>query len=1002
MDGRVAFHAGTPSGRVFVTRDGSVVYSLRGARRGDDASSAPGWVLRETLLGGGLRPRGAERTPALASFFLGNDPSCWREALPTYGSVEVGEPWPGVGVSVRLSEGHVEKLFRLSPGVSEAAIAVRLEGARSLRLGGDGALVAETGLGEVTLSAPVAYQQTPSGRRSVAVEYTLSGDHYGFRLGRRDPGLPVVIDPILNASYFGGSDGEDVNGMAIDPATGNVYIVGTTASTNLPYVEDAVQSIPNDSFVALFRGDLSAIGQTTYLGGSGQDFARAVAVNPTTGEVIVAGSTDSPDFPYTTNGAQSSNAGKWDAFVTRLEPNLLAMDLSSYYGGTEDERFVVALAVHPTTGRIYLTGETASTSLPFTTGGGQPSPAGGGEVFVAAFDKTLGSIVQGTFYGGSGNDFPAAMTVDAANSGVLVAGTSNSTSLPNTFGSGQPSYSGGAYDAFVTLFSLDLSQNQRSLYLGGSGWDGALALALHPGSGDLYVAGRTDSPDLLGRIGGAQPNRAPGTGDDFFLARLNPALTLVKQATYLGGSGFDDPCAVAVEPLSGDVFVAGYTRSHDFPGASGGAQPILRGFADAVVGRLNAELTSLLQSTYFGGLGEEIPRGAAIHPTSGALLLAGVTQSADLPQASGGILRSLSGTSDGFLARISPDLTGAASLQAAVPVGLVADPAVTFYSNGNGVFEPGEVVTLQTSWKNVTHTGFGATGQGLTLSGPAPGAYFLTDDAADYGSLPPGGAAGCAASNDCYAAAITQPTTRPSTHWDATLEESLSTTDRKVWSVHLGNSFADVLRTHPFYVKIETLLHNGVTGGCSPTGYCPSQPVTRDAMAIFIAKVVAQGVVNIPTHGEIDGVAYDCAPGGTSLFTDVQSTDPFCKHVHFLAFWGVTRGCATDRFCPSAPVDRASMAAFLVRGLLGGASVPAAVDPDPVTGRYYNCQSLGPDVFFTDVPRTDPFCAPIHYLWARGFIAGCGATTYCPGDPVTRDAMAKFLVNTYDLKLYGP
>ena len=330
------------------------------------------------------------------------------------------------------------------------------------------------------------------------------------------------------------------------------------------------------------------------------------------------------------------------------------------------------------------------------------------------------------------------------------------------------------------------------------------------------------------------------------------------------------------------------------------------------------------------------------------------------------------------------------------------DPAVIFYSNGNGVFEPGEVATLQTSWKNVTHTGFDATGQVLTLSGPAPGAYFLTDDLALYGSLSPGGTAGCAATNDCYAASITQPTSRPSTHWDASLEESLDTTDGKVWSVHVGNSFSDALRTHPFYVKIETLLHNGVTGGCSPTSYCPSQTVTRDQMAIFLAKVVAQAVANIPTQGKIDGNSYDCSPGGASLFTDVQPTDPFCKHVHYLAYWGVTKGCTTSQFCPSAQVDRSSMAAFLVRGLLGGALVPVVRNSDAVTGRSYNCQSATPNVFFMDVPQTHPFCAPIHYLWARGFIGGCGADTYCPAGLVTRDAMAKFLANTFDLKLYGP
>jgi hypothetical protein len=54
------------------------------------------------------------------------------------------------------------------------------------------------------------------------------------------------------------------------------------------------------------------------------------------------------------------------------------------------------------------------------------------------------------------------------------------------------------------------------------------------------------------------------------------------------------------------------------------------------------------------------------------------------------------------------------------------------------------------------------------------------------------------------------------------------------------------------------------------------------------------------------------------------------------------------------------------------------------------------------VPATDPFCKHVHYLWARGIVSGCGATAYCPASPVTRDAMAKFLANAFDLQLYGP
>jgi hypothetical protein len=1003
LDVRVAFEAGIPSGRVFVMRDGSIVHSLQSEKadgRREPVSAPPaarfGWALRETFLGEGLEPRGAERTSAHVSSFVGDDPACWRESLPTYASVDLGLPWRGIRVTLRLNEGRVEKLFRLDPGISAGAIAVRVDGARSLRLSAGGELVAETELGEVTLSAPVAYQESAAGRRTISASYGLSENRYGFRLGTHDPALPVVIDPIVRTTYVGGSGGDTISGMMVNPSTGDVYVVGTTGSTDLPYTTGAAQSTPDDTFVAKLTGDLTAYYQTTYLGGSKSDKGTAVALNPKNGEIVVAGTTLSTDFPATSAAHQSFNAGKSDAFVARLGADLSSLLGASYIGGTQDELTIASVAVHPTTGQIFVVGETNSTDVLYAGAGSAQATSGGGyDAFVAGFDATLASVYV-TYYGSTGTEIPISIAIDTANAGVLICGQSNSTALPNTFGSGQPGNSGGFSDAFVALFDLALTLTKRTTYLGGSGWDVARAMAIDPASGDLYVAGRTDSLDLVGRIGGAQPNRGEGS-NDFFVARLDPSLTLVKQTTYLGGGNTDEARAIAVHSGTGDVLVAGYTASDDFPGSAAGSRDRLRGRGDAVVARLSVDLTHLLQSSYLGGLGDDAANALATFLT-GDVFLAGSTTSPDLPQAQS----VSSGISDGFVARISPDLVALPSALAAAPVGLAVDPSPTFYSNGNGVLEPNEKAAVRSSWKNFTHTAFDGTGEATFLSGPAPGAYFLTDDLATYGSLAPGQSVPCTAGSDCYEILVTQPTTRPATHWDATLQESFSTGDVKAWSVHVGNSFADVPRTHPFYAKIETLLHNGVTGGCSTTSYCPSQAVTRDQMAIFLAKTIAGGAANIPTRGKIDGSPYDCSSGGVSLFADVQPTDSFCKHVHYLAVWGVTRGCTPNQYCTAPPVDRGSMAAFLVRSILIGTPIPTQRNSDPVTRRTYSCNPASPDLFFTDVPATDPFCAPIHYLWARGLVSGCGADTYCPAGLVTRDAMAKFLVNTFDLKLYGP
>jgi S-layer homology domain len=175
-------------------------------------------------------------------------------------------------------------------------------------------------------------------------------------------------------------------------------------------------------------------------------------------------------------------------------------------------------------------------------------------------------------------------------------------------------------------------------------------------------------------------------------------------------------------------------------------------------------------------------------------------------------------------------------------------------------------------------------------------------------------------------------------------------------------------------------------------------------MAIFIAKGIAHVGAYVPTTGTLNGVPYNCVSAGTSLFSDVAPTDIFCKHVHYLAAQNVTLGCTSGKYCPNDLVTRDAMASFIAKAIVapaGGPGVPMTYT-DPGTGRSYSCDAGSPNLHFTDVPVSNPFCKHIHYLWAKNVVAGCGATTYCPSDPVARDAMAKFLANGFGLQLYGP
>ena len=328
-------------------------------------------------------------------------------------------------------------------------------------------------------------------------------------------------------------------------------------------------------------------------------------------------------------------------------------------------------------------------------------------------------------------------------------------------------------------------------------------------------------------------------------------------------------------------------------------------------------------------------------------------------------------------------------------------------SDGDGVLEPGETGQVRPNWENPTELAIAATSTASALTGPAGAAYSTPDTANDYGQITQKTIGNCAVTLNCFAMFVSAPGTRPAQHWDANFVETMSTREgAKAWKLHIGDSFTDVPRGFTFYKKIETVFHNGITLGCTPTTYCPNDNVPRDQMAIFIARAVAHGGGNVPTSGVINGHAYNCGAGGVSLYVDVAPTAPACKSIHYIASKNVTTGCDATRYCPTQLVSRSQMAIFVAKGIVapaGGAGIPLTyTDPAP-PHLSYSCDAAGtPHSYFSDVTPADVFCKHVNYLYIKNIIAGCFSGHYCPDDSVTRGEMAKFLGNAFSLLLYGP
>jgi hypothetical protein len=318
---------------------------------------------------------------------------------------------------------------------------------------------------------------------------------------------------------------------------------------------------------------------------------------------------------------------------------------------------------------------------------------------------------------------------------------------------------------------------------------------------------------------------------------------------------------------------------------------------------------------------------------------------------------------------------------AAFPVGLEVDrhPVTGTSSDLNGILEPSETVLLEPHYRVDGASALTLSGT-ATLSGPAGGTYALPDATASYGTVSPGQITDClGATGDCYRATAASSGPRPVTHWDATLVETVNGggDPARYWPLHIGETFADVARSNPFYRFIETLVHNGVTGGCSATGYCPAAPTSRQEMAVFVL-VAREGT----------GYAPPACNASAPRFGDLPASNPFCRWIEELARRGVVGGCGNGLYCPLTNVPREQMAVFV----LATREPPGYTPPACVAGAEV----------FADLPASSPYCRWVEELARRNVVSGCGNGNYCPAAAVNRGEMSVFIAVTFGLLLYGP
>ncbi|MBZ5609136.1 MAG: SBBP repeat-containing protein [Acidobacteriia bacterium] len=509
----------------------------------------------------------------------------------------------------------------------------------------------------------------------MACDYRLRNGHdVTLRVGDYNPKARLVIDPVLLFStYAGGSSFDAIYGMASDPS-GNLYVTGETASVSLWSAAPPART-SRDAFVAKLNSAATQVLFTVYLGGSGDDSGKGIAVDGS-GNVFVTGVTGSPNFPATNGALSVHTAGAEDAFVAKLDSagNLL---YSTYLGGVKPD-YGLAIAVD-SSGSAYVAGQTESTSFPITTGAFQTSNHGGvSDCFVSKLNSAGTALVYSTLLGGAALDLCSGIAVDAGGS-AYVAGTTYSTDFP-TLSPMQSSLRGTA-NAFVAKINASGSALVYSTFLGGSNADEANAITVDS-SGAAYVAGTTSSTDFPVTASAAQGS-LKGIYNAF-VSKLSANGSTLSYSTLIGGSKSDTATSIAVDQ-SGRAILGGYTTSPDFPSA-GTLQSAFQGAYDAFASVLDSNGASQVFNSSFGGSGDD--RGYAVVAASGnKLYLAGMTASANFPTAAA-MQPGLAAASDAFIleADYGANITTPAAMSSPTPGSTLSGASATFqWTAGSGV-----------------------------------------------------------------------------------------------------------------------------------------------------------------------------------------------------------------------------------------------------------------------------------------------------------------------------
>jgi len=597
---------------------------------------------------------GETQLEARSNYLIGSDPDNWLTDMANYGAVRYDDIYEGVDIRYYGNGRQLEYDFIVDPGADASQISLAFDGHESLRIDDNGDLVltlsGDAGQ-QVRFLAPYSYQETDTGRDTVASRYVIHDDgSVGFELGDYDTSRTLVIDPILDyGTYLGGTGTDQGHAIAVNDA-GNVFVSGLTGSANFPTTTgalDEIQNGGNDVFISKLSPNGSSLVFSTFIGGTGNDEAYDIHVD-STGAVYLTGNTASGDFPTTIGAFDTSLDGSQDAFALKLNAAGNSLVYSTLLGGDGTDS-VSGIAVDGT-GNAYVTGVTDSANqFPVTGGAVQTSLNGTSDAFVVKLNSAGKNVIYGTYFGGSGAETAGDIAVDSGGRAYVV-GSTDSSDLSTSAGAYDRT-ANGSDDVFLMKLNASGTGLLYSSYLGGASADVGTAIALD-GTDNVYITGYTNSGDFSTTKDAY--DRSHNGGTDAFIVRLDtgrwgtPSLVF---STFLGGSGNDRGHGVVVDS-GGGATIVGQARSNDLPTTADAHDSTLGGLVDAFAATVNSSGATLLYGTYLGGSALDYGEAVAIDGYD-HLYITGYTDSNDFDATIGALDTTPNGGDDAFVVKFA-------------------------------------------------------------------------------------------------------------------------------------------------------------------------------------------------------------------------------------------------------------------------------------------------------------------------------------------------------------